>query len=88
MGEVKIGNNQFHDAEFEVAIRAAIGQLPPVLEPFADEAMVFESAGFGAMGTEVVVVARERDHGLPGRPVFSIGWNRSRKRRHGEDLPY
>jgi hypothetical protein len=49
-----------------IAARPASGQ------PFADKTVVLDAAGFRAVGTQIVVLAGDRDDRLTGGPMLAI----------------
>jgi hypothetical protein len=46
----------------------------PGSQPFADEAIVFDLAGFGLPGAEIAIFPGDRDDGLPAGFVVAILW--------------
>ena len=53
-------------------LKGEIGTLARLGVPLADDAVVFVTAGLGAVGAEVNVVAVERDDRLSAGPVLPI----------------
>src|SRR4051794_38921487 len=62
-GEVQVGDNQLVDAEivaFGCAVAVLANELSTLLQPLADQTVVFGPADFGAVGPEIEIAIAER----------------------------
>src|SRR4051794_30579477 len=84
LGVLQIGDNQLNDRRD--VLEYAVGRGPAGRQPFADLLIVRNLTGFGAVRTDVVVAAVDRNDGLPGCAVLSIFRDGFCETWHGADL--
>ena len=69
LGVLPIAGAEFYDGQF---IGQTEERATAILEPFADQSVVFQLAGPGAVWTEIEVLATECDDGLAACPMLAV----------------
>jgi hypothetical protein len=71
---IKIERQQFDDGEY--FLLAKILHWPtPTGQPFIDDPIVGQMTGFGAVWTEIEVLAGKPNNRLAGGPVLTVLWS-------------
>ncbi len=83
LGELPVPENQFRDDQFVGIFKR---QATAAGQPFRHQPVILDTAGLGAMRTEVVVLAVHGDNRLAGGPVLAVLWDESRRSWHSDTL--